>query len=116
MSEASTESFDWKAAWYALDQDARSLAAERDALQAQLADRDRALAEWAEVSQRNYQRAKAAEERLAEAWEALVRYRYVLGGVRDAIKTGRNEPLMIWADQVDIALSDTTIAKIGGEE
>jgi chromosome segregation ATPase len=71
MSDASTESFDWKAAWYALDQDARSLAAERDALQAQLAERDRALAEWAEVSQRNYQRAIEAEERLAEARAGL---------------------------------------------
>ena len=42
-----------------------------EALQSQLADRDRALAEWADVSQRNYQRAKAAEERLAEARAGL---------------------------------------------
>jgi hypothetical protein len=42
-----------------------------DALQAQLADRDRALAEWAEVSQRNFQRAIEAEERLAEARAGL---------------------------------------------
>jgi uncharacterized coiled-coil DUF342 family protein len=33
------------------------------------------------------------------------RLRYVLGGVRGAIKTGRNEPLTIWAEQIDIALS-----------
>jgi hypothetical protein len=32
-----------------------------EALQAQLAERDKACAEWAEVSQRNYQRAKTAE-------------------------------------------------------
>ena len=30
--------------------------------------------------------------------------RYVLGGVRGAIKTGRNEPLQIWLDQINIAL------------
>jgi hypothetical protein len=90
--------------------------AEVEALQAQLAERDRALAEWADVSQRNFQRAKAAEDRLAESRAGLVRYRYVLHGVRHAIKTGQNEPLMIWADQVDIALSDTTLAKIGGAE
>jgi hypothetical protein len=41
--------------------------AEVEALQAQLAEANRALAEWAEVSQRNYQRAIEAEERLAEA-------------------------------------------------
>jgi hypothetical protein len=38
-----------------------------DALQSQLAEANRALAEWAKVSQRNFQRAKEAEERLAEA-------------------------------------------------
>jgi multidrug efflux pump subunit AcrA (membrane-fusion protein) len=42
-----------------------------EALQAQLAERDKACAEWAEVSQRNYQRAKAAEAQLAKAREAL---------------------------------------------
>jgi len=46
-------------------------AAQIEALQAQLADRDRALAEWAEVSQRNFQRAIEAEERLAEARAGL---------------------------------------------
>lgn len=35
------------------------------------------------------------------------RLRYVLGGVRDAIKTGRNEPLQIWLDQINIALEET---------
>jgi hypothetical protein len=45
--------------------------AEVEALQAQLAERDRALAEWAEVSQRNYQRAIEAEERLAETRAGL---------------------------------------------
>ena len=35
------------------------------------------------------------------------RLRYVLEGVRDAIDTGRNEPLMIWRDQINIALGET---------
>jgi uncharacterized protein YhaN len=42
-------------------EDYQALQAERDALQAQLAERDKACAEWSEVSQRNYQRAKTAE-------------------------------------------------------
>jgi hypothetical protein len=46
-------------------------AAHIEALQAQLAERDRALAEWAEASQLSYQRANAAEDRLAEAWAGL---------------------------------------------
>jgi hypothetical protein len=47
-------------------------------------------------------------EARAEAAEAEVaRLRYVLGGVRGAIKTGRNEPLQVWLDQINIAL-DTT--------
>ena len=33
------------------------------------------------------------------------RLRYVLEGVRGAIDTGRNEPLMIWRDQINIALA-----------
>jgi hypothetical protein len=37
------------------------------ALRAQLAEREKACTEWAEVSQRNYQRAKAAEAQLATA-------------------------------------------------
>jgi len=41
------------------------------ALQAELADRDRALAEWADVSQRNYQRAKKAEAAIQEAHENM---------------------------------------------
>jgi hypothetical protein len=47
------------------------LIAQNEALQAQLAEANRALAEWAEVSQRNFQRAKEAEERLAEARAGL---------------------------------------------
>jgi hypothetical protein len=50
---------------------AMRLAAERDALQAEIADCDKACAEWSEVSQRNYQRAKAAEAQLAKAREGL---------------------------------------------
>lgn len=34
------------------------------------------------------------------------RLRYVLAGVRGAIQTGRNEPLVIWKEQIDIALGD----------
>jgi hypothetical protein len=44
-----------------------------EALQAQLAERDKACAEWSEVSQRNYQRAKAAEAQLAKAREDALR-------------------------------------------
>ncbi len=38
-----------------------------EALEAQLAERDKTCVEWSEVSQRNYQRAKAAEQALAAA-------------------------------------------------
>jgi hypothetical protein len=38
-----------------------------EALETQLAERDKACVEWSEVSQRNYQRAKAAEQALATA-------------------------------------------------
>lgn len=41
----------------------------------------------------------------SRAADEIERLRYVLGGVRSAILTGRNEPLMIWKDQIDIALS-----------
>jgi hypothetical protein len=34
------------------------------------------------------------------------RYRYVLHGVKAAIDTGRNEPLMVWREQIVIALDD----------
>lgn len=34
----------------------------------------------------------------------IERLRYVLAGVRGAIQTGRNEPLVIWKEQIDIAL------------
>lgn len=46
-------------------------------------------------------RAKKAEAKLAQAV-------YVLGGVRTAIKTGRHEPLVVWAEQIDIALATLT--------
>jgi hypothetical protein len=45
------------------------------------------------------------QDKRVKALEAEnARLRYVLDGVRGAIKTGRNEPLMIWKDQIDIAL------------
>lgn len=36
----------------------------------------------------------------------IERLRYVLNGVRGAIMTGRNEPLQIWREQIDIALNN----------
>jgi hypothetical protein len=53
-------------------------------------------------------RIEALQAQLAKAREDATRYRYVLEGVRGAIKTGRNEPLMIWRDQIDIALDTST--------
>ena len=49
------------------------------------------------------------DERVQALEAENARLRYVLGGVRGAIKTGRNEPLVIWAEQIDIAL-DTRAA------
>lgn len=47
----------------------------------------------------------AALADLADAQaQEIERLRYVLEGVRGAIDTGRNEPLMIWRDQISIAL------------
>lgn len=42
---------------------------------------------------------------LVDAADEIERLRYVLAGVRGAIQTGRNEPLVIWKEQIDIALS-----------
>jgi len=72
--------------------------AEVEALQAQLAERDRALAEWAKVSQRNYQRAIEAEERLAEA----------RAGLAEVVRIVPRHPA------ADAARA--TLAKIGGAE
>ena len=41
---------------------------------------------------------------MLDAAAEIERLRYVLDGVRGAILTGRNEPLQIWKDQIDIAL------------
>ncbi|MBF5078547.1 hypothetical protein F1642_05130 [Paracoccus sp. NBH48] len=49
--------------------------------------------------------APAPSDALREENERL---RYVLDGVRGAISTGRNEPLMVWLDQINIALSTPT--------
>jgi hypothetical protein len=84
-----------------------------ETLQAQLADRDRALAEWAEVSQRNYQRAIEAEERLAEARAGLEKLQSAAGEVsRQGAVTGPQ-----WT-RLNIALlfARATLAKIGGGE
>jgi len=82
-----------------------------ETLQAQLADRDRALAEWADVSQRNYQRAKAAEERLAEARAGLGE---IIGHCQNS---GRSMEIVAEriVDRVD-ECARATIAKIGGRE
>jgi hypothetical protein len=82
----------------AMETTARRLIRERDALQAHLAEANRALAEWAEVSQRNYQRAKAAKERLAEA----------RAGLAEVVRIVPRHPV------ADIARA--TLAKIGGGE
>ena len=55
--------------------------------------------------------ARAADDPMAAyaidgSADEIERLRYVLGGVRDAIKTGRNEPLVIWKEQIDIALGE----------
>jgi len=49
----------------------------------------------------NLGRTAAARLRDLEAENA--RLRYVLGGVAAAIDTGRNEPLVIWREQIEIA-------------
>ena len=47
----------------------------------------------------------AAERTLAkQAADEIEKLRYVLDGVRGAILTGRNEPLVIWKEQIDIAI------------
>lgn len=51
-----------------------------------------------------YVRADLVDARIAELEAENERLRYVLGGVAGAIKTGRYEPLMIWRDQIEIAL------------
>jgi hypothetical protein len=104
------------AAWRDLAHDAPTPSApdtEVEALQSQLAERDRALAEWAEVSQRNYQRAKEAEERLAEARAGLENLQSAAGEVsRQGAVTGPQ-----WT-RLNIALlsARATLAKIGGAE
>jgi hypothetical protein len=46
---------------------------------------------------------KAAAARIRELEAENARLRYVLGGVAAAIDTGRNEPLVIWLEQIEIA-------------
>ena len=58
--------------------------------------------EYLDGRETTYVRADLAE---AQAQENA-RLRWLLGGVRGAIDTGRNEPLMIWRDQINIALGD----------
>jgi len=49
---------------------------------------------------------KTKDGRIQSLVDDVERLRYVLGGVRDAIKTGRNEPLVTWKEQIDIALGE----------
>jgi hypothetical protein len=83
--------------------------AEVEALQSQLAEANCALAEWAEVSQRNYQRAIEAEERLAEARDALVE---IEGQTRDVTPSHDKALTLIRAIHRH---ARATLAKIGGE-
>lgn len=48
---------------------------------------------------------RTREDFLNAAADEIDRLRYVLAGVRGAIQTGRNEPLVIWKEQIDIALN-----------
>jgi len=45
----------------------------------------------------------AAQGQAADLEAEKARLRYVLGGVAAAIDTGRNEPLVIWREQIEIA-------------
>ena len=54
------------------------------------------------------------DEALIRATEEIQRLRYVLEGVAGAIDTGRNEPLVIWREQINIALEATDDATIAG--
>jgi NADH pyrophosphatase NudC (nudix superfamily) len=106
-----------------------------EALQAQLAERDRALAEWAEVSQRNYQRAKEAEERLAEARAEVDRLRGELASINGACDSTKGEHVIMTQGKYkfcihcgetmtagkikaaeDFVRARATLAKIGGSE
>jgi septal ring factor EnvC (AmiA/AmiB activator) len=81
-----------------------------ETLEAQLAQarkgHEKEVYVWSENYASMERRLVAAEQAAATARADADRYRYVLEGVRNAIKTGRNEPLIIWREQIDIALSD----------
>ena len=64
------------------------------------------LADWSRLSSPILESLREqAPADLADAQaQEIERLRYVLEGVRGAIDTGRNEPLMIWRDQISIAL------------
>ena len=64
------------------------------------------FSDWSRLSSPILEALIAAPDADAQAQE-IARLRYVLEGVRGAIDTGRNEPLMIWRDQINIALGDT---------
>jgi hypothetical protein len=107
-----------------------ALAAERDAMRAQVAElegeRDsfRAVLEGARygdipsIANNTPEQSRALGEAVMhltiDATNRALRYRHVLEGVKGAIDTGRNEPLQIWRDQITIALDD--LALKGGAE
>jgi|GEM_PF-7084072 len=77
-----------------------ALDAEKARADAAEAERDRVAAEWAETSQRNYQRALAAEDqrdRLRQWWETAIVERDAYSEERDAaeaaLKTAREDAL-----------------------
>ena len=84
-----------------IEANAHFIAAARDLVPALLAERDRVAKEWAEVSQRNYQRAKAAEaerDRLATAHaqmqqtlDRLTAWRDDLRAAQDALAEAAKE-------------------------
>jgi hypothetical protein len=74
MSDATgVDTFDWKAAWYALDEDNRALSARLEAVEAKA--RESALSELSAIGQAMdaHEAQLAAERKLAQAVEALQR-------------------------------------------
>jgi ribosomal 30S subunit maturation factor RimM len=51
---------------------------------------------------------KLNADRIQALEDENARLRYVLGGVAAAIDTGRNEPLVVWREQIEIALIPDT--------
>jgi len=65
------EALDWRGQAGELSDLVKALRADNDRLRAELEQRDTACAEWTEVSQENYQRAKKAEAAIQEAHDSM---------------------------------------------